>query len=157
MTTKDPRPLTGRKVFAITVAAFGVVIGANMALTFAAIDTFPGLEVKNGYVASQSFDRERAAQEALGWTARIEYEPGRLTLLLTGPDGLPVQPAKLGGVVGRPTTEAADQELLFAPGPQGFTAPLRLEDGNWDVNLHAVAQDGTAFRQRLQLHLGQRG
>ena len=50
------------------VAAFGVIIGVNLVLALSAVRTFPGLEVKNSYVASQTFDERRAAQEALGWT-----------------------------------------------------------------------------------------
>ena len=47
--------------------AFGVIIAVNLTLAFNAVRTFPGLEVKNSYVASQSFDADRAAQNALGW------------------------------------------------------------------------------------------
>ena len=34
MTTKPAKPLTGRKVLIIALAAFGVVIGANMSMLF---------------------------------------------------------------------------------------------------------------------------
>jgi nitrogen fixation protein FixH len=47
--------------------AFGLIIAVNLTLAFNAIRTFPGLEVKNSYVASQSFDRDRQAQTALDW------------------------------------------------------------------------------------------
>ena len=59
-----PKPLTGRKVLLIAVAAFGVVIAANLAMLLAATGTFPGLVVKNSYVASQGFDAKTAAQRA---------------------------------------------------------------------------------------------
>ena len=48
--------LTGRKVFFITAGAFAVIIGVNVTMAVLAVGTFPGLEVKNSYVASQSFD-----------------------------------------------------------------------------------------------------
>ena len=51
--------LTGGHVLAMFVAMFGVIITVNMILAFSAVKTFPGLEVKNSYVASQSFDRDR--------------------------------------------------------------------------------------------------
>ena len=71
--------VTGRKVFFIFAAAFAVVIGANVMLAVQAISTFPGLVTKNSYVASQSFDRDRAAQIALAWTARAEVEDDAVT------------------------------------------------------------------------------
>ena len=60
------RELTGRHVLAITLAAFGVIIAVNMVMAVKAVSTFPGLETPNSYVASQRFDRDRAAQAALG-------------------------------------------------------------------------------------------
>ena len=77
------RELTGRHVLGITVTAFAVIIGVNLVLAYKAVSTFPGLEVANGYIASQTFDAERKAQVALGWTAVPEYRDGRLTLALT--------------------------------------------------------------------------
>ena len=55
------KQLTGRKVLLIMCSAFAVIIGVNLTLAFQAVATFPGLEVKNSYVASQSFDDDRAA------------------------------------------------------------------------------------------------
>ena len=50
------RPLTGKHVLAITLVAFGVIIGVNVLMAVKAVGTFPGLEVANSYVASQDFD-----------------------------------------------------------------------------------------------------
>ena len=77
------RELTGKHVLAITVGFFGVIIAVNMVLAVQAVRTFPGLEVKNGYVASQTFDADRRAQEALGWTLVQTYEAGKLRLVMT--------------------------------------------------------------------------
>lgn len=79
MTRFDGKPLTGRHVLAITLAAFGVIIAVNVLMAVKAVRTFPGLEVANSYVASQSFDRDRAVQTALGWRVEADYdgkEPG---------------------------------------------------------------------------------
>jgi nitrogen fixation protein FixH len=57
----DMAEMTGRKVLAITVSAFGVIIAVNFLLAYKAVSTFPGLEVPNSYVASQTFDADRAA------------------------------------------------------------------------------------------------
>jgi len=145
------KPLTGRKVLAITVTAFGVILAANMTLLYSALGSFPGLEVKNSYVASQSFDRDRAAQLALDWTADVAYTQGRLTLAITGADGAPVTPRIVSAIVGRATHVKDDQILAFAPGPSGLVSPARLAPGNWQLRLVAEAADGTRFLQRLSL------
>ena len=151
---ENGRPLTGRKVLLITVTAFAIVIGANLALVYAALGSFPGLEVKNSYVASQSFDRDRTAQEALGWVAQVSYQNDRVTLALTDSEGNSVTPAEITGRVGRATHVADDQALAFAPGSQGLVAPARLDTGLWRVWVEARSDDGTLFRQRLDLRVG---
>lgn len=148
------KPLTGRKVFLFTAAAFGVVIAVNLVMAFKAVGTFPGLEVRNGYVASQSFDAQRAAQEALGWTTALAYgDDGVLRLDITGPDGRPVQPATLQAAIGRPTTTRDDRDIAFAYSGGAFTATEALAPGNWNLVIDASAADGTRFRQRLVLHV----
>jgi nitrogen fixation protein FixH len=44
-TRVSEKPLTGRKVLAILIAFFGVVIGVNVAMMRLAISTLPGTEV----------------------------------------------------------------------------------------------------------------
>ena len=75
--TSATRKLTGWHVLAIFTAAFGVIIGVNLTLAFNAVATFPGLETGNSYVASQSFDARRDAQQALGWTVTATADDGR--------------------------------------------------------------------------------
>ncbi len=147
------KEFTGRKMLILTVSAFGVIIGVNLILAWQAINTFPGLEVKNSYVASQQFDRERAAQEALGWDVSAQVENGRLVLSIRDRDGRPVQAADLSATVGRATNVAQDQtpELVFDG--TAYVAPIELVPGYWKLRLVAVAQDGTKFQQRLEIHV----
>ena len=77
------KQLTGRHVALIFGGAFSVIIAVNLALAYNAVHTFPGLEVKNSYVASQSFDKDRDAQLALGWSVYAEARDGELLLLTT--------------------------------------------------------------------------
>lgn len=154
MSGKTGKELTGRKVFAIAASAFAVIIGVNVFMAWQAVGTFPGLEVGNSYVASQRFDAERAAQEALGWTVRAEFDDTDLRLEITGHDGEPVIPAELSATLGRPTERTHDQALVFSATSGGaFTAPVGdLAAGKWDLRLQAVAGDGTGFRQQLELY-----
>lgn len=145
------RELTGKHVLAITVSFFGVIIAVNMVLAVQAVRTFPGLEVKNGYVASQTFDAERRAQEALGWTLVQTYEAGKLRLVMTDADGLPAPVTGLDVLVGRTTASNDDRVPAFARVAGGYEADVTLPMGKWMLRVEAVAPDGTVFRQRLDL------
>jgi nitrogen fixation protein FixH len=147
------RELTGRKVFAITAGFFGVIIAVNGVLAWKAVQTFPGLEVPNSYVASQTWDAERAAQEALGWGLAAAYDRGAQTLRLdfTDAGGRPAPLASLRVLVGRPTEAKDDQWPVLVPRDGVWEAPLALAPGKWMMKVEARAEDGTLFKQRLEL------
>ena len=142
------KPLTGRKVFAIVASGFAVIITVNLTLTYQAVATFPGLETHNSYVASQSFDADRAAQEALGWDVGAFVQGGELRLrILQG--SLPVEAKIISAVLGRATNVAQDQTPVLVFDGQDYVAPVDLARGNWNLRLVAQAADGTLFRQRV--------
>ena len=150
------RELTGRHVLAITLAAFGVIIAVNMVMAVKAVSTFPGLETPNSYVASQRFDRERAAQAALGWIVTPEYDGRELTLVVQDTQGNPARIKSLSATVGRPTHVREDQTPRFIYENGIFRAPLTLAPGIWNINVTAEAWDGTVFRQRIDHFSGSR-
>jgi len=145
------KKLTGKHVLIGFVAAFGIIISVNMLLAFSAVKTFPGLEVKNSYVASQTFDDRKAAQQALGWDVAAHHAGGLLTLSITDADGAPVRVAKLDATVGRATHVADDVTPEFRFDGAAYTAPVELGDGNWNIRMKAIAGDGTQFQQRVVL------
>ena len=145
------KELTGRKVLFITLAAFGVIVGVNFTMAFLAVDSFPGLEVKNIYVASQSFDKDRAAQTALGWTVKTGYSDGTLTLSVTDANGNPAAIGEMRATVGRATHDSADVMLNFTQATSPYSLALPLDYGKWELRMAATAADGTAFRQRLPI------
>ncbi|WP_166416812.1 FixH family protein [Cochlodiniinecator piscidefendens] len=148
------KPLTGRKVFAITASAFAVIIGVNFFMAWSAVSTFPGLEVGNSYVASQSFDADRAAQEGLGWSAELRYVDNHLVLEITDDDGAPVEVDSLSAILGRSTHVRDDFAPMFQFENGVYRAPaVSLGGGNWNLRFTAVASDGTEFRQRLVLYV----
>ena len=148
MTTRE---ITGKHVFIGMVAAFGVIIAVNLTLAFKAVGTFPGLEVKNSYVASQSFDDRRSAQEALGWNVGAYIQNGLLTLTIEDESGTPIRPATLSAMLGRPTI-ARDDKVLDLQGGQGvYTAQVQSEPGAWILKLDATSASGVAFAKRLEL------
>jgi len=120
-----------------------------------AISTFPGLKVENGYVASQTFDAEMAAQKALGWTLGHGYDAGTNALHVTFTDagGRPVKVATLSVLVGRTTEAVDDVTPAFVLADGIYTASATLGKGKWMMLVTATAADGTLFQQRVNLYV----
>jgi nitrogen fixation protein FixH len=144
--------LKGWHVLTGFVAAFGVIIAVNITMATQAIRTFPGLEVKNSYVASQEFDTRRAAQQALGWNIRADWQDGMVRLAIADDNG-PVRVKHLHAIVGRATQIRDDVEPVFAFNGTHYEAPMDLGPGNWNIRMTAIAEDGTEFIQRVVLHV----
>lgn len=142
------REIKGVHVLGMFVLGFGVIIAVNLTLAFNAVKTFPGLEVKNSYVASQSFDVRRNAQLALGWDVAARYEDGALRLNISDASG-PVNPTELDGILGRATHVGDDIVPEFRFNGTDHVAVADLGPGNWNLRMKAVAADGTPFEQRV--------
>lgn len=151
------RELTGRHVLMITLAAFGVIIAVNVAMAVLAVGSFPGLEVKNSYVASQQFDRDRLAQQNLGWTAKASYDGREIAIEIVDAQGAHPVLRNFTATIGRPTHKRADVSPEFAMAGGIYRAPLVLEPGIWNIHVQAFAADGTPFRQRLDHYAGAGG
>jgi nitrogen fixation protein FixH len=147
------KPLTGRHVAIITVGAFAVIVGVNLVMAYQAVSTFPGVEVRNSYVASQGWNAARDAQVALGWTLQQDYADGTLTLRFTDAAGLPAPVAGLSVLVGRATEARSDQTPVFVREGGEYRADVALTPGKWMLRVEAEAEDGTKFRQRLSLSI----
>lgn len=143
-------PITGRKVLIVMVLAFGLIIAVNLTLAFQAVRTFPGVEVDNSYIASQTFDRDRDIQVSLGWDVSAHVDKtGHLVLNITDKDGKPVRVASLEGTFGRATSVAQDQTPDFEFTDGAYRARVTYAPGNWNLRFKAVAEDGRSFRQRV--------
>jgi nitrogen fixation protein FixH len=153
MTKTREKEFTGRHMLMIMLGSFGVIIAVNLTMAFNAVGTFPGVEVKNSYVASQNFDIDRAAQEALGWSTDVRIEDGVLHLVFTDRDGAPVRADLVSVTLGRSTHVRDDQTPAFRWTGRDYTAPVDLAGGNWNIRLVAQAEDGTAFRQRMVFYV----
>ncbi|WP_226782110.1 FixH family protein [Oceaniglobus trochenteri] len=143
------RELTGRHVLFIIGGGFAVIVAVNLTLAFQAVATFPGLEVQNSYVASQSFDADRASQEALGWDVSAVLDRQGSLFLTFDKDGSPVQPEIVSATLGRATSVAQDQTPAFHFDGRSFVSHVELGRGNWNLRLVARAEDGTEFKQRI--------
>jgi nitrogen fixation protein FixH len=151
---KTGKPLTGRKVLAIFVGTFAVILGVNLFMAWNAISTFPGMEVSSSYADSQTFDDRRVAQEALGWDASVEVADDTLVLTLVDDAGRPVYPAELEALLTRPTNQTEDQLLDFTRGANGvLVAPVSVSEGRWRLRLTGTARDGTDYRYNITFTL----
>jgi len=142
------REIKGWHVLTAFVLAFGVIISVNLTLAFNAVRTFPGLEVANSYVASQAFDDDRAAQLALGWDVSAQLRGDDLSLVILK-DGAAIAPQIERVTFGRATHVGQDQTPEFEFDGTALRAVVAGAEGNWNLRLRAIAQDGTVFQQRV--------
>jgi nitrogen fixation protein FixH len=149
-------PLNGRRVAVISSGLFLLILLPNLVLAVTAVRTFSGLVVPNSYVASQEFDRVKAAQEALGWRIALAHVDDALRLDLADPAGRAVHPPTLTVTVGRPTTTRDDRALAMEPTPTGYAGEAPLAPGNWRVEIAATAEDGTRFHQSRDIFVRRR-
>jgi nitrogen fixation protein FixH len=145
------RTLTGWHVLGIFGGCFSIIIAVNLTLAYQAIATFPGLVTKNSYVASQSFDADRSAQEALGWAVETTLADGMLGLQIKDAAGNPVRPVITKATLGRATHVAQDITPACSWTGTGFSAPAPVAAGYWTLWLEMTSADGTAFRRRIPL------
>jgi nitrogen fixation protein FixH len=153
-----PKPLTGRKVLAILVAFFGVVIAVNVVMAKLAIQTLPGAEVDSAYSASLAYESEigaARAQNARNWQvdAHIQRaQNGGATLEVEARDdgGLPMSGLNFQGRFERPADRRADQPVVLvevASGVYRGSAAL-LGPGQWDLVLEGDAAGHRMFLSR---------
>lgn len=147
------RPFTGWHALAIFAGAFGIIIAVNIALAINAVRTFPGLETRNAYVESQTFDARRAAQVALGWAVSARSDGTGVVLSIFDGQDLPPDLAELHTVIGRPTHMRADREVRFVFDGKHWVTDTQLDPGNWNIRMRAVTASGAVFNQRVVFHI----
>lgn len=145
---RAPRPFTGRKMAAILVGFFAVVVGVNVAMARLASSTFGGVVVENSYVASQHFNEllaEARADAALGWTGTIARDgQGRAALTLADSSGKPIGAARVAAIAEHPLGQRPLAQLvLHETAPGTYAAPL--EAGRWRLRI-TVEADGQVWR-----------
>ena len=145
------REFTGWHMLGIMVVMFGIIIGVNLTLAYKAVQTFPGLETRNSYVASQTFDADRAAQDALGWTLDTRLTHTRLSLAITDSAGAVVVPKVVSATLGRATNVAQDMTPDFTVTDGVMLADVDAGAGYWNLRIVLEAADGTIFKRRIQL------
>ncbi|HVI66531.1 MAG TPA: FixH family protein [Bradyrhizobium sp.] len=157
------RRLTGRKVLAMLIAFFGIVIGVNVTMAKLAIKTLPGTDVDSAYTASLGYEKEILAardQSARNWKvdAHIERLAGGAALLQVEArdrDGRPVTGLKFQGRFERPTDKRADLAIALAEVGIGIYRG-RLDavaPGQWDLVLEGDNASGRMFLSKNRVLL----
>lgn len=145
---RKPSPFTGRKMAAILVSFFAVVIAVNVLMARLATSTFGGVVVDNSYVASQKFNgwlKEAEQEQALGWQGDIARDQaGRAGIVLVDSLGKPLAAAKVTAIAEHPLGQRPTTTLvLHETAPGHYAAPL--EAGRWRLSVKVDA-DGRIWR-----------
>lgn len=142
---------TGKHMFLILFAGFGVVMAVNFGMAALASRSFSGVVVENSYVASQEFNQWLDAaekQEALGWDAVISrHGSGHLVVETSGvPTG-----ARVSAELRRPLGENDSTTFELSEDEGGrFRSDDALPAGRWTVRLFIQSgQDRYAVEEPL--------
>jgi nitrogen fixation protein FixH len=150
LTTASEWRVTGRFIFVLLVAFFGVIIAVNITLAVFASRTWTGLVVENGYVASQHFNSELEQlrrQAKLGWTQHVEVKDGKLIVEFARPDGSPVSRLGVKAEVMRPVDDREDATLdLIETHPGHSETPEKLGIGRWLIDVTARGSESESMR-----------
>lgn len=152
----DDHPFTGRHMLAVVLMFFGTIIGVNIVMVISATGTFPGLVVKNSYIASQNYNRtlaEARAQERAGWHMELDEEGGVLRLRLADRDGIPLHRLTVTAEAGRPSTTGEDRTVVLVEDGAGYRAAEALPAGAWEIAIEAYEDGARVFGARQRIHV----
>lgn len=137
------KEFTGRRMWAVMICGFGVVIAVNFFMATLAVRGFGGVVVENSYVASQNFNGWLSAareQEQLGWSAQaVRQDDGNVRVVTSGVPGSAAVSAQFRRPLGKPETIDVGFSAA-APGEYVSAAPVPT--GRWIARIAILAADG---------------
>jgi nitrogen fixation protein FixH len=150
------KELTGRKVLAMLVAFFGVVMVVNFAMMKAAISTFGGVDTKSSYEAGRMFEGEvakAAAQTARDWQVSEHLTASGdeqvLTIELSDAHGAPVTGVDVEATLAHPVDERNDVTVALAEVAAGaYRGHAVVPAGVWEIDLLVVRGNEQLFRSK---------
>jgi len=152
---KASKPLTGRRLALIIGGGFAVILTANITLAVFAVESWSGLLARNGYVASQDFNKLLAKarlQAARGWTAKLQVVGDNVRIEVSDASGAPVTGLQLRLHMGRPVHEKDDFEVLMVAEQGGYVAPATLAPGAWRAQVISV-DDTIAYNAKFRVQV----
>ena len=138
--------VTGRFVLITFVLFFAVVATVNGIMMTIAIRTFPGIDAKNGYEVSQTYNKEIAsarAQAERGWQSGFTVSPAgdaaQLALSLRDKAGQPVAGLSIDARLLHPSDRKRDHVVTLTETQPGVyeAAEKGVTAGFWNVHIEA--------------------
>lgn len=157
-----PRPITGRFVLIAFIAFFGTIALVNGIMMTLAYRTMPGLDVRNGYDASQRYNGEIAAmrdQAARGWkadmTLKLTGQTAPVAIELRDASGTAMTGLGLSARLSHPADRKVDQLVdLTETGPGRYEATFQnVNRGTWDVVIEARRGNERLYTTRNRMFL----
>ena len=146
----DDHPFTGWHMLAVVFTFFGVIIAVNGLMAAAATGTFPGLIVKNSYVASQNYNdvlaRARAQSEA-GWSLELAAPGGLIAVRILDDFGAVRRDLEVTAFAGRPSSTRYDRLIELAEAADSYRPADMLPAGQWQVDVEARFRGELVFRE----------
>lgn len=151
------RQLTGRSVFVMLVAFFGLVMVVNVVMIDAAVSTFGGVDTPSSYRAGLNYKQEEAeaiAQRALGWEVDGHLAPAAggestLTVSIFDRTGEPVSDVEVAARLEHPVDARRDVVFAMTPAGRGaFAGTAATTAGQWRLDIDVTRDGVRLFRSR---------
>lgn len=157
MSAHASRPLTGRHVFLMLLAFFGIIFAANAALIWMAGKSFNGLAEDQAYEKGLAYNEvleQGRMQERDGWTVKANFAEGRFVIELADRHG-PVSGAEGTATLFRVIRSGEDLSAPLASAGAAGQYSVALtppEPGLWELRVE-VRYNGRTYdsRQRLDI------
>jgi len=157
---KAPRELTGRKVLAMILAFFGVIIAVNGYMAHEAISTFTGVDTDSAYQAGRRFGGEVAkaeAQDARHWRVEANVAragDGNVALDVSARDAAnaPLRGMTATASFERPTDRRLDRTVVVREDAPGhFRGSADVSAGQWDLIIELSRAGERVFRSKNRI------
>ncbi|MGL5116458.1 MAG: FixH family protein [Beijerinckiaceae bacterium] len=158
------KPITGRFVLFALIAFFGVVFAVNATMMAIALTTMPGLDVRNGYVASQAMNGAYAAMRAQtdrGWSVdaalRRAGDGAVLKVEIRDRDGAPVAGLDVTATLAHPALVKADRSAPLPEAAPGIYAGTidSVKAGSWTLGIAALQGGQPIFSSRNRVSMAE--
>ncbi len=160
--SQNQKKLTGGKVLAMVVAFFAVMLIADGAGVFFALDTFPGLIVKNPYEKGLKYNqtlRKRTELRDRGWQLGVSILPAakmrEIRITLKDRDALPLSGIVSGVLLKHPVDSRRDMSVDFNDRENGEYA-LFIDPaikGQWLLEITLSDPKGETFLVEREIWL----